>query len=231
MNPPELTLRTFTNDQQILDKCFYANNYQIKGFKEESEQPIVVDIGAHVGYFSFSALALGAKKVYAIEPYYPNFKLLQKNISINEDRVVLHNFGIYTEYTILKFNHPELQNGIFFDYSDIDIEQNKAFEKQQVISLDKFLTNYIIEDGIDILKISIGYAELDILENCININAIESICGETSENAERVDQFKNKMKEKGYNEFYISKNPEEEKFTFLLSKTNINKHFNIKKST
>ena len=225
---PEITIRCFTNDQQILDKCFYANNYQLKGFKEENERPIIVDIGSHAGFFAFSALALGAKKIYCIEPYFPNFKQLIKNTDIWEDRVAYFNYGIYTKSDTFKFNDPELQNGMFCDYSNIDIDLDRDGLKNDVFPLSVFLQS-IDEPVIDILKISIGYAELEILENSFILSdKIESICGETSESPERIETFKNLMKEKGYNEFYISKDPEEEKFTFLLSKTNINKHFNIK---
>ena len=77
---PEITLRTFTDDQYILDKIFYANNYRLKNFTEGDNDVCVVDVGAHAGYFSLLCLLRGAKKVYSIEPFADNFRVLYKNL-------------------------------------------------------------------------------------------------------------------------------------------------------
>ena len=230
MNLPEISIRAFCTDNAQIDKYFYSNLFQLKGFKEESEQPIIIDVGAGIGSFAFAALAMGAKKIYCIEPYFPNFKQLIKNTEMGEGRTELFNFGIYTSNDTLKFNHPELQDGIFYDFSDIAIDEARPYLVNKVTTLDDFIEKYIDDlEKIDILKISIGYAELDILEKSVLLEGkAESICGETSEPKERIDLFQGRMKEKGYNEFYIAQNEDEEKWTFLLSKNNIDKHFNIK---
>lgn len=234
MTLPEITIRAFSSDQSSIDKYFYENIFQIKGFKDESEQPTVIDIGAGIGSFSFAAYALGAKKIYSIEPYLPNFKQLLKNTESVGNKIAHYNFGVYTEDDIFEFYDPTAQNGIFYDFSNIDIvkEQDGSlpYHIGQVITLNRFFKHYVTEQ-IDILKISIGYAEMDILENCSELsNWVESICGETESTPERIEQFKSRMREKGYNEFYIAPMVDEEnKFVFLLSKTNIDKHFNIKK--
>ena len=72
---PEITIRTFSNDQYFLDKAFYSNYYRIKSIGEGS---LVVDIGAHVGAFSFSCLIRGAN-VFAVEPFHDNLRLLMQN--------------------------------------------------------------------------------------------------------------------------------------------------------
>lgn len=234
-SPPEITIRSFSNDQEILDKCFYTNHYKLKGFKEESEEdhPIVLDIGSHAGYFAFAALALGARKVYCFEPYFDNFKILVKNTEIlGNGKINYHNLAIFTERAVININDPELQKGLYYDYANLDIDNLDApFQRTWAIQLKDFLAGLLDEDHLDIIKISIGYAELDILEGCSYgfLERIESICGESSETPERIDIFKNRMKEKGYNEFYLLKDEVEEKYTFWLSRTNINKHFNIEK--
>ena len=117
VSPPLLHVRSFSNDQEVLDKCFYENNYQLRGHKEEKDRPIVVDIGAHAGYFTFCACAFGAKKIYCVEPYFPNFEMLLKNGSaIAQGDIVYHNFGISPSRAVYHFNHPEPTNGIFYDY-------------------------------------------------------------------------------------------------------------------
>ena len=56
---PEITLRTFTDDQYVLDKVFYANNYRLKKFPED-EKVVIVDVGAHTGFFSLLCAMRGA---------------------------------------------------------------------------------------------------------------------------------------------------------------------------
>src|SRR5438045_1610892 len=83
---PELTIRSFTNDQYHLDKVFYANSYNIKGFKDLHKKPTIVDIGSHCGYFTFAALALGAEKVFAFEILPDNHRVFLKNVSDSDFR-------------------------------------------------------------------------------------------------------------------------------------------------
>ena len=80
---PNIHIRSFTDDQYWLDKVFYSNSYRLKGSKDIQNGPIIVDIGAHCGFFTFTSLALGAKKVYAVEPFIENFKMLLKNTGDN----------------------------------------------------------------------------------------------------------------------------------------------------
>lgn len=60
-------------------ECFFDNTYT-KGFPALSQPPkVVVDIGANVGYFSFSVFARYPNaKVLAYEPITANFQLLEK---------------------------------------------------------------------------------------------------------------------------------------------------------
>ena len=60
--------------------------------KEIHRGDIVVDIGAHIGYYTlqFANLVGPTGKVYAFEPEPKNFELLKKNVQINKhDNVVL----------------------------------------------------------------------------------------------------------------------------------------------
>jgi len=227
MNLPSLNIRCFSSDQSDLDKCFYSNHYQLKGHKQEEEFPVIVDIGAGAGYFSFATWAFGAKTIFAVEPYSPNFKQLLKNTE-SIPYINCYNLGIYTKEDLINFNHPEIQDAIFYDFSNINIENGKEGVVNKVVTLDTFLDDYV-RMRVDVLKISIGYAEIEILESS-TLNNVESICGEaTGVSPEQAEQFKNKMREKGFNEFYVAKNADEEnKITFLLSRSNIEKHFNVK---
>ena len=60
--------------------------------KETHSGDVVLDIGAHIGYYTlqFANLVGSTGKVYAFEPEPKNFELLKKNVQINKhDNVVL----------------------------------------------------------------------------------------------------------------------------------------------
>ena len=116
---PEIITRSFSNDNYVFDNVFFNNCYKLKGQKEK--HPIVVDIGAHAGYFAFTALTLGARKVYSFEPYIDNFNLLLKNC-YNPNftgKFTPYQLGIYTSSILGKFDAPKLVYGVYFDLSGI----------------------------------------------------------------------------------------------------------------
>jgi FkbM family methyltransferase len=224
---PELSIRTFSNDQYYLDKAFYTNHYRVKGFKENG--PVIVDIGAHCGYFTFSAIALGAKEVFAVEIHPDNYNMLIKNTSHHtmSDKVRTFAFGIYpTASTIpFTFGGGAMKDNIYLDYANIDVDK-KEFTVP-VMSLDVFLNVYVRKD-VDILKLNIGYAELEILEGCALTNkTIKNIVLETSESPERITEFLNTMKERGFTESIFKKIDDEERTLLILSRGKISDTFNV----
>ncbi len=55
---------------------------------------IVLDIGAHIGYFTL-IMAKQAKQVHAFEPEASNFQILKKNVEVNkQSNVKLHNVAV-----------------------------------------------------------------------------------------------------------------------------------------
>ena len=235
---PLLHIRSFSNDQFILDKVFYANFYRIKSFQKSESPPTILDIGAHCGYFSFAAIALGAKKVYAFEPFSENYKMLLKNLS--DDlfhtklgvEVIPYQMGIYTINARLTFGYPELQRGSFFDFAEIGEHANIANTKVAAspsITLDNALENYIGE-SIDILKISIGYAEIPILlASQLITTKVAHICGESSIDASNQSKFELAMAQKGFPFCSYYDVPENEgKVLFHFSKTKLEDAFESK---
>jgi FkbM family methyltransferase len=224
---PNLTLRSFTNDQYILDKVFYSNHYRLKGNKDADKRPIIVDIGAHAGFFTFAALALGAGHVHAVEIHPSNYLQLQLNTlhASFDGLVTAYNFGIYTEVGVMGFGEPVMKENIYLDYADLHIEGNKY--KRQTITLDNFLKDYVAGD-IDILKLNLGYAETEILSGSSNVgNRVKSICLESSDSVESLQTFIQNMRKKGYINSVIKKVDEEDRFLILLSQDKCEKVFNI----
>jgi FkbM family methyltransferase len=226
---PVIHIRSFSDDQYWLDKIFNTNSYRVRGFKKEEERPIVVDIGAHCGYFTITSLALGAKRVYSFEPYLDNFKMLIKNLSENPFAIP-HLISISKDNSGLKIGHPKSEKS-FINYSNL---QPVAPSNETLgyfcpsDTLSKILDVYCgKETSIDILKINIGYQERDILKEA-NLSKVQSICGETVLEPEHIPTFKSEMLNKGFiNSHIISVQEEDNKIFFIFSKSEIEKYYNI----
>lgn len=226
---PEITTRSFTNDQTVFNKVFFDNVYKLKG--EKDSEKVFVDIGAHAGYFAFTALTLGARKVYCFEPFVDSYKVLLENCYnyYFAGRVTPYQLGVYTERRYGKFTIPKLVDDIYFDMSSIGLitEEDEDFYPCQCSILDDILTLYCYDEKIDVLKINIGYAERQVILNSQKIDAnVESVCGEITATAEEFLDFKKQMGIRGFvNSFSLNIN--DERKLFWLSKTEFSKNFNI----
>lgn len=219
---PTLTLRTFTNDQYVADKVFYSNSYRIKGFK--SNFPTVMDIGAHAGYFTFAALALGAAHVHAIEPFLENYKILLKNTDFFSDKVTTYQIGVYPHNAVIKFNHPEISKETYYDFSDLKMEQDGKGYSVICVPLDYIFTNIVKED-IDILKLNIGYGEGEILRSSKFLkDKVKSICAEVPTDSSEL--VVSQLKFDGYKEV-TSFEADEGRTLVLASKTELKDYFTV----
>lgn len=82
-----------------LASVYIKRDYDIKVTKK-----IVLDIGANIGDSSIFFLLQGAKQVIAVEPIFENFKLLQKNIMLNnfENEIIPLRIGISSNTSKIK---------------------------------------------------------------------------------------------------------------------------------
>lgn len=89
-----LSGRDFIYDKNPYHEIFYEGIY-----KTDYRGAIVLDIGAHKGYFTIYALLNGADKVFSYEPDDLNFKFLEKNIELNDfsSRVLLFHKAVCKE--------------------------------------------------------------------------------------------------------------------------------------
>jgi FkbM family methyltransferase len=228
---PELRIRSFSNDQYCLDKVFYANFYRLKAFKDPAKKPVVVDIGAHAGYFTFAALSLGAAKVYAFEPYVGNYKAFLKNLGDNRiGEVISYQTGIYTLNAVLDFPVPVLKVGSYFDFLNVGqhIAEGEKLTYCPCVTLDVALEKYIREP-VDILKMSIGFADVDILVKSELIKTqVQAICGETELDEEVFAKFRMIMASKGFvDSMAVVVEGEEKKMLFHFSKTKLEDYFDL----
>lgn len=133
------------------------------------EDNVVVDIGAHVGYYTllFAQLVGPKGKVYAFEPDPANFELLKKSVEINGyqnvtviQKVVSNKNGKVKLY--LGDNNRAI-NRIY------DAKMNDAKEIIEVdsIRLDDYFRNY--EGEIDFIKMDVEGSETSVIDGMPSI--------------------------------------------------------------
>lgn len=90
---PEFHPRPGTNDDVIYNAVVRNNEYRVPDTLPADS--IVVDIGVHVGSFSYLALSRGAGTVFGFEPEPANYARAQHNLAPFGDRVRLHNHAVW----------------------------------------------------------------------------------------------------------------------------------------
>ena len=121
--------------------------------KEIHSGDVVLDIGAHIGYYTlqFANLVGSTGKVYAFEPEPKNFELLKKNVQINKhDNVVLIQKIVSDKDGIVEFF-----------ISKFDSIGNKLFKSNEAGSSIKIESTTLDEYFKD-LKKKIDFIKMDI---------------------------------------------------------------------
>jgi FkbM family methyltransferase len=162
----------FLNTNNFLD------DFMIKG------KDIVIDIGAHIGYFSiYSSQKAKNGKIFAFEPYNESYEMLIKNLRINHiNNVIVQNLGVTKKSGMdslyLRKNYA-IGNSMYKNTksdSKIDIK---------TISLQDIIKNNNIQK-IDFLKLDCEGTEYEILLNLdhLILQKIDKIVAEMHPNIE-----------------------------------------------
>jgi FkbM family methyltransferase len=150
-----------TNHENEIMKYFIPN---------EGEN--VVDVGAHIGLYSLiAAKRVGSSgKVIAIEPDPENFKILKKNILLNQlTNVEPLECAVYSAKEKLKLFLPELDQGrtIFNTVMQDRAGMSSNFLEVEANTLDNILSEYSMH-RVNYLKIDVEGAELEVLKGAVN---------------------------------------------------------------
>ena len=142
------------------------NKFETEIVKNQiKESDIVIDIGAHIGYFSliFAKLVGNNGKVFSFEPEPENYKILKKNIEINNyQNVILEQKGVSDINNSVKLYSGSTSSGSSRIYKP---EQNLSkFNKNtidiQTIILDEYFSKLGLTNKINFIKMDIEGAEI-----------------------------------------------------------------------
>ncbi|MEM5793038.1 MAG: FkbM family methyltransferase [Candidatus Aenigmatarchaeota archaeon] len=145
-------------DNLGLSVCGIYEELQTNFLKKEIKKGFVVlDIGAHIGYYTliFAKFVGKSGKVYAFEPDPTNFSLLKKNIEINGyDNVVLIKKAVSNKNGKIKLFLSE-KNTV--DHRIYESGDDRKFIEIESIKLDDFFENY--KGEVNFIKMDIQGAE------------------------------------------------------------------------
>lgn len=192
---------------------------------------IVVDAGAHIGYYTliFAKLVKGKGHVYAFEPSLENFKLLKKNVATNGYKnVTLINKALSDKKEVLNLYLSKTSDA---DHKTYDDKNSRKFVKVQATSLDIFFKKSTFP--IDFVKIDVQGYEAKILSGMKNILAKNeglTILTEfwplgISKTGQRAEEFLKKLSIHNYKLFDINEYSKEIK---QLNPNQLLKEYNVK---
>jgi FkbM family methyltransferase len=178
--PPTLTLRPGTNDDVIYNSVVTQNEYRLP--QQLPPGAIVIDIGVHIGAFSYLALTRGAAMVYGFEPEASNLSRARENLAPFGDRVQLFNRAIWRSDVPASPQHfwastdrANTGGGTLIWDTDGPLVDAVPFDE---------VVDTITGDGggrIDLVKIDCEGAEFPILLSSARLGRIDRIVGEYHE--------------------------------------------------
>jgi FkbM family methyltransferase len=168
MKFPRYTLHEFTfRDFKLQVTDFLSVAYQIKeyfgdsrmDFNSDSKTPLIIDCGANVGISVLRAKQLfPAAKIMAFEPDQKVFACLEKNLSTN---------GI-TDVELIRKAVWTNNDGVNFGSEGADGGSVYYAENKNIVPSARLKDVLASVSHVDLLKIDIEGAEIDVLVDCKN---------------------------------------------------------------
>jgi FkbM family methyltransferase len=156
------------------DDFLFMTNHEkeIMEYFNPNEGDTVIDVGAHIGLYTLiAAKRVGSSgKVIAIEPDPDNFKILKKNILLNQlSNVEALECAVYSTKEKLKLFLPELERGrtIFNTVMQDRAGISNNFLEVEANTLDNILNENNIQ-RVNWIKIDVEGAELEVLKGAVN---------------------------------------------------------------
>lgn len=177
--------RRYSHDRNIFNCVFEHNEYHLPEIIDPSF--VIVDIGAHIGSFSFACLTRGANNVYSYEAHPENYEIAKMNVKQFEGRCTINNAAVWRSdedntSDLMLFNE-DLQNREDKNTGGISVIYTTSGIPVKAISLDDIISIATQEgkDKIDLLKIDCEGSEFPILLTSKHLDKVHAICGEYHE--------------------------------------------------
>lgn len=175
-----LFFRDNTHDEDIFRSVVNDNEYRLPDKFDHKD--IIIDIGAHIGSFTYTCLERGAKNIHSYEAERENYGSSQKNLKLDIER------GYVNLYNLAVFRSDIPEDKMLITHSTIDRKNtggisviwhgNKemySYGKVCTIGLDRILEKF---KKVKLMKIDCEGSEYPILLTSKMLDRIEYICGE-----------------------------------------------------
>lgn len=148
---------------ELKKEIFGENCYYIE---LEKEDPVIVDLGAHIGLTVIYFKMLFPKaRVIAFEPISSNYELLQKNIAENQlDDIETYQVVVAPKSGILRIQEP-VGEGAWKSGAGIIPKGWKGIQTNQEIKVEAVGIQELLEQKIDIMKMDIEGMEYEVIRN------------------------------------------------------------------
>jgi FkbM family methyltransferase len=189
----KFTFREGTTDCLIFEGIFKYDEYKLPD--TFSQQDIIIDIGAHVGFFTSAVLQRAARNIYAFEPDTENYNIASKHLQdyIEQGLVFLTKSAVWRsdvhESTLYYGGYVSDTNVVNTGMGDV-IWHNEGIAVP-AISFDEIILNVTKEaqQRIRLLKVDCEGSEWPILLTSNTLYLIDEICGEFHEIGGEYDTF------------------------------------------
>jgi FkbM family methyltransferase len=180
---PAATFRSGTNDAHIYAECVSDNVYRLP---DDLTGALIVDIGAHCGFFALACLDRGAALVYACEPEAANVQQARQHLAPYGERVVLAQLAVMRSDGE---SAPARMEPYHFmaDAQLYNTGSPSCFAAQgpvvDSLTFDELVRLVLLEspDIIDLLKIDAQSSEWPILLTATTLDHVQRLVGEFEE--------------------------------------------------
>lgn len=177
--PLPLKFRPKTTDIDIFKNVVDKNEYRLPDTLDSND--IIIDIGAHIGCFTYACLKRGTKRIYSYETSKDNYDIAKYNFE-NETRsgiVKLYNLAVWrSDIYQDKLYYLEHYNSTNTGGGSVTCDALKGVQIN-AIQFDKIIddiTNSI--NRIKLVKLDCESSEFPILFTSKKLSLIDYICGE-----------------------------------------------------
>jgi FkbM family methyltransferase len=172
--------RPETTDAETFEFIVERNEYNLPA--RFNPDDIVIDIGAHIGSFSYAALVRGAGNIHAYEAHREKHFIAAKNLARFGSRVNCRHQAVWrSDQTLQRLFTDDLAG--MKKTGGVSALFNDEGESVETISLDQilFAASDALRKPIRLLKIDCGGSEYPILFTSTHLHVVEEVCGEYHE--------------------------------------------------